>query len=121
MAKQARAGALRTKITVLEHVTVGGPPGKDADGYPVGGRADPVGAPLWCKWVNAYGSEVYAARQVGVEEPATLTLRYTPLVTPTCVIYKDGDKRPYEVIGVNDVEDRHVWLEVKVKRKVAAK
>lgn len=121
MAKNARAGDLRTKITVWEHAPFGGPVEVDADGYPVGGRANPVGRALWCKWVNAYGAEVYAARQVGVEEPATLTMRYTPFVTPTCLIYRGEDKRPYEVIGVNDVEDLHVWLEVKVKRKVAAK
>ena len=54
-------------------------------------------------------------------EPATLTLRYTPKITTTCLIYRGSDPEPYEVISVNDVDNRHTWLEVKVQRKGAAK
>lgn len=57
----------------------------------------------------------------GVTEPATLTLRYTPLITTTCIIYRGTDPKPYEVISVNDVENRHAWLEVKVQRKGAVR
>lgn len=120
MAYHATAGELRTRITVFD---VPGGEELNENGYQV---TEPVnvfgeGGSRMCKWVNAYGGEVYTAKQLGVQEPATLTMRYTPKVTPTCLIYKGADKRPYEVIGVNDVEDRHVWLEVKVMRKAAAK
>ena len=54
-------------------------------------------------------------------EPATLTLRYTPLITTTCIIYRGTDPKPYEVISVNDIENRHAWLEVKVQRKGAVR
>ena len=60
------------------------------------------------------------SKKAGVTEPATLTLRYTSKITTTCLIYRGGDPRPYEVISLNDVEDRHVWLEVRVQRKGAA-
>lgn len=120
MAYHATAGELRTRIRVYDR------PGGGAlneNGYPA---TEPVnvfgeGGRRMCKWVNAYGGEVYTAKQAGVEEPATLTMRYTAKVTPTCLIYKGDDKRPYEVIGVNDVEDRHIWLEVKVMRKAETK
>ena len=113
MAKRANAGELRTKIMVFdlprdEHGEVELGP----DGYPA---SKPVnvfgeGKTRYCKWVNAWGTEVYTARQAGVTEPATLTLRYTPVIT-----------KPYEVISVNDVENRHAWLEVKVQRKGAVR
>ncbi len=48
-------------------------------------------------------------------------LRYTPLITTTCIIYRGTDPKPYEVISVNDVENRHAWLEVKVQRKGAVR
>lgn len=88
MAKRANAGELRTKIMVFdlprdEHGEVELGP----DGYPA---SKPVnvfgeGKTRYCKWVNAWGTEVYTARQAGVTEPATLTLRYTPLITTTCI------------------------------------
>lgn len=120
MAKHVGAGELRTKIMVFQ------PPGAgeyNENGYPV---TQPVnvfgdGATRYCKWVNAWGSEVYAARQAGVTEPATITMRYTCKLTTTCLIYRVGDPNPYEVISVNDVEDRHTWLEVKVQRTGASK
>lgn len=124
MARSAGAGELRTKIMVFdlprdEHGEVELGP----DGYPA---SEPVnvfgeGKTRYCKWVNAWGTEVYTARQAGVTEPATLTLRYTPLITTTCIIYRGTDPKPYEVISVNDVENRHAWLEVKVQRKGAVR
>lgn len=118
MARRANAGALRTKIRVFAPPPDGA---LDSDGYPA---SKPVnvfgeGKTRYCKWVNAHGSEVYDARQAGVTEPATLTLRYTPRITTTCLVYHGEDPAPYEVISVNDVEDRHQWLELKVQRKAA--
>lgn len=122
MAKWASAGDLRTKIMVFDVPRdAQGKPLRDEDGYkleePVNVFGD--GVTRYCKWVNAWGSEVYTARQAGVTEPATLTLRYTPKLTTTCIIYRGTDPKPYEVISVNDVENRHAWLEVKVQRKGA--
>lgn len=120
MAKSASAGEMRTRIQVFDM-----PEDRrvDGDGFQIKALVNVFGeaSVRYCRWVNAYGTEVYTARQAGIMEPATLTMRFTPKVTPTCLILKGIDKRPYEVISVNDVEDRHEWLEVKVKRKAAAK
>ena len=124
MPKQIGAGDLRTRITVFDLPRdEAGEVLRDADGYPAqepvnvfgpcGGRS--------CKWEDAWGSEVYAARQAGVTDPATLTLRYTPKITTTCTVFRGSDPRPYEVISVRDIGDRHAWMEVKVQRKEAAK
>ena len=117
MARYANAGELRTKIRVFRPAEE-----SDSDGY-TSGRVNVFGENgyRYCKSGNAHGTEVYEARQAGVTEPATLTLRYTPKITTTCIIYRDKDPDPYEVISLNDVENKHVWLEVRVQRKAAAK
>ncbi len=121
MAKQAQAGELRTRIYIRKRVK-----GVDSEGSAYE-REESVFGPkeperVWhCKWVNAYGAEAMTAMQLQISEPATLTMRYTPLVRPDCLIYRLGDPVPYEIVSVNDVEGRRTWLEVKVKRGVAAR
>ena len=106
MARYAGAGELRTRIMVFDLPRdETGEVLKDTDGYEVKELVNVFGEGRTrsCKWVNAWGTEVYQARQAGVTEPATLTLRYTPRITSTCLIYRGKDPRPYEVISVNDV------------------
>lgn len=121
MAKQAQAGDLRTRIYIRRTVK-----GTDAEGSAYEREESVFGLEtperVWhCKWVNAYGAEAFTAMQLQVKEPATLTMRYSPRVRPDCLIYRLGDPAPYEIISVNDVEDRHKWLEVKVHRRGAAR
>lgn len=123
MAKQARAGELRTRIYIRRTVK-----STDADGV-AQQTEESIFLPdshgrerVWhCKWVNAYGAEVFSAMQLHVQEPATLTMRYSPLIGPDQLVYRLGDPVPFEIVSVNDVEDRHLWLEVKVRRKEAAR
>ena len=124
MTRHVDAGELRTRITVYDLPRdEKGEVLRDDDGYPAQGPVNVFGpgGGRSCKWEDAWGSQVYAARQAGVTDPATLTLRYTPRITTTCIIYRGRDPRPYEVISVRDIGDRHAWMEVKVQRKEAAK
>ena len=114
MARSARAGELRTKIQIQSRTK--------------GVNSNGIETSAWttvlvrhCKWVNAHGSEVFDAKQAGLSEVATLTMRYTDALTPTCRVLKGDDPKPYEVISVNDAEDRHIWLEVKVHRRVESR
>jgi len=124
MAKEARAGELRTRIYVRKSVKK-----TDADGVASGQKEVSVFAPdgqgrerVWhCKWVNAYGTEALTAMQLQIQEPATLTMRYSPAIQPDHLIYRIGDPVPFEIVSVNDVEERHRWLEVKVRRRKAAR
>lgn len=122
MARQASVGELRTRIYIrrLEKKT-------DGEGVPTEAEQsvfpDPPDQPerVWhCKWVNAYGTEAVTAMQLQIREPATLTMRYSDKIKADCLIYRLGDPEPYQIISVNDVEERHTWLEVKVCRKQAA-
>lgn len=116
MAKRANAGELRTPVVVESLIET-----QDADGYPVRVWLNVFGQgkEYRVKWVNVHGREVYESMSLDLKEPATLTGRYSPLITPQCRITKDGE--PYEVISIDDVENRHQWLEIKVQRLVSAK
>lgn len=79
------------------------------------------GNAVMCKWVNAHGTETFTAMQLQLREPATITCRYSPLINRKLVVYKESDPDPYEVISVDDVENRHRFLEIKVQRREAAR
>ena len=122
MAKRARAGELRTVVYFRRVLK-----GADGEGY-AHQREEyvfPDGAGgergVHCKWVNAHGTEVFSAMQLQIREPATLTMRYSPLISADMLVYKGRDSRPYEIISVNNVEDCGKWLEIKVQRKGAAR
>jgi head-tail adaptor len=118
MAKRANAGELRTPIIVEELTEM-----QDVDGYPVRVWFNVFGRDnkYHVKWVNVHGAEVYESMSLNLKEPATLTGRYSPLITPQCRITKVGDPEPYEIISIDDVENRHQWLEIKVQRMVSAR
>jgi len=134
LAKRSKVGDLRTRIIVKDYIPDENSgetqAGYDEDGFPISVRDDDGfqdknyfnvfgdGQYYRCKWVNAFGNEVLEALKAQVKELATLTMRYSPKITPTCLIYRDEDPHPYEVISVNNVQDRRAWLEVKVRRGV---
>lgn len=119
MSKAANPGELRTHVYFMRHSR-----DKDAEGYPVEEDVNVFGAgvPCMCKWVNAHGTEVFQTMQLEIKEPATITTRYSPrLLDKRLIVYKGEDQRPYEIISIDDVEERHVWLEIKVQRKSGAR
>lgn len=100
----------------------------DAEGFPFEVELNLLGQdeqgrdrPVWVKWVNAHGREVFTNIQLRLTEPATLTMRYRPDIRADMVVYRRGDPNPFEIVGINDVLERHRWLEVTVQRKVAAR
>lgn len=118
MSKYANAGELRTPV-YFKSITRS----TNENGYPEDTETNVFGAgnAVYCKWVNAHGTEVMTAMELDVKEPATITMRYSPLIVPTLIVYRGEDVDPYEIISVDDVEQRHVWLEIKVRRRTPAR
>jgi hypothetical protein len=118
MSKRANAGELRTSVnfTSITRTT-------DADGFPVEVETNVFGTgkSVNVKWVNAHGNEVFEYMTLKLREPATLTMRYSPLITPRLKVYRAGDTNPYEIISIDNVEQRNEWLEIKVQRSEAAR
>lgn len=135
MSKDANPGELRTPVIVEARIS-----GINPNGYRNESWHNVFGEDqyLKVKWVNLHGSELLEAMSLQLKEPATLTSRFSPLVTETCRILKKSDEAKrdrlkaegkkdeadglyFEVISLDDVEDRHEWLEIRVKRMVTAR
>lgn len=118
MSKSANAGELRTPVFFMRANS-----SDDSEGYSMG-KAENVfgnGNSVRVKWVNAHGSDAFIALQMQLREPATITCRYSPKITPDLVVYRGNDPKPFEVISIDNVEERNQWLEIKVQRKVKAR
>ena len=121
MAKSVMAGEMRTRITVQKLTT-----GTDADGYPTATWANVLAGTgmIHCKWVGAFGSDVLENKRVELGQTATITLRYTSLIDQRCRVFHENDAQTdvnaWEIISVNDPDDRHAFLEITLRRKVVA-
>jgi len=80
--------------------------------------------PVYCLWVNQHGSEVYENMRLGLKDPATLTLRYSPKINERCRIWRAGEpqteENAYEVVSIDNVREGRRFLEVRVRRVVKA-
>lgn len=118
MSKSANPGELRTPVffkTIERRV--------DKEGYPFEEEVNIFGyrRAIKVKWVNSHGTEVFTSMQLKLREPATLTMRYSPLINKKLLVYRGADPAPYEIISIDNVEERNRWLEIKVQRKEAAR
>lgn len=123
MSKKANAGELRTKCFFKSAARTTGTNGSVAPSYTnvFGQDESHHDKPAYVKWVNVHGTEVLTALQMTVKESATLTMRYSPLITDKLVVFKGVETVPYEIISVDNVEERNEWLELKVQRKALAR
>ena len=120
MSKSANAGELRTAVSFV-NPAVGRE--TDSEGYPIESKPNVFGdgTKVMVKWVNAHGTEAFTALQLSLRDPATITCRYSDKITQKCLVYRESDPDPYEIISIDNVEQRNVWLEIKVQRKVGAR
>lgn len=118
MSKSANAGELRTPVYFKRIVKE-----TDDDGYVKNTEVNIFGEGKYvrAKWVNAHGSDAFVALQMQLREPATITCRYSPKIKVDQLVYCGSDPMPYEIISIDNVEERNQWLEIKVKRKVQAR
>jgi len=118
MSKSANPGELRTPITVIRIVRT-----TDSEGYPSQHDVNVFGEGkmVYVKWVNVHGTDAYIAMQLQAREPATITCRYSAQITKDCLIYKGSDPEPFEIESIDNVEERGRWMEIKVKRREAAR
>jgi len=114
MSRNANPGELRTLVRFAGKTRT-----QDEDGFYQ--DTETTVLTVRVKWVNAHGNEAFSDQLVSLSESATLTMRYSPLVGADQLVYKGSDPKPFEIISIDDVEERHAWMEVHVKRQVSAK
>lgn len=141
MSKAANAGELRTEVYFMRITRT-----PDKDGFEAEAEVSiftgnkGAALPALGKWQNIHGSEVFTAMQLQLRDPVTYTTRYSPQYDITLIAYRADEYAAalaaissgtdtedalapirYEVISIDDVENRHQWLEIKLQRKVSAR
>lgn len=111
--KDSPIGKLRTAITV-KTVTRS----SDTDGVPTESESTALTAKCW--WVNAHGTEATENLRLNLGETATITMRYSSLVTVRQRVYRSGDTAPWEIVSIDNVDQRGRWTEIKLRRTVVA-
>ena len=125
MSKYANPGEMRVPIIIEERKERISPSGGQGRSWE---NIFGEGKTIRAKWTNAHGTDVFQAMSIELREPATLRLRYSPRITKTCRILKAAEaEKPererlyYEVISLDDIEERHMQLEIKIQRWGGAK
>lgn len=109
--KPTNPGELRTPVTLLKRTVT-----KSTGGFQK--PATSVIGTAWAKWENIHGADVWAATAQGVSAAATVLIRYNAQVDATCLVQLGSDV--YEIVSVDDIRERHEYMELKVKRMEAA-
>ena len=67
----------------------------------------------YVKWINAHGQEAVNSDAFKTTRRATVTRRYSASVTETTSILKDGER--WQVISIDDIQNRHEYMELVVE------
>ena len=107
--KPTNPGELRTPVSLLSPTVPDGTGGFNPPSYA-------VATTVYAKWTNVHGSEVWAAEAVQAIQPATVLMRYYSGLKSTWRVRKGS--LDYEIVSVDDIEERGEWMELKVKLAV---
>jgi SPP1 family predicted phage head-tail adaptor len=99
-------GELRTAVTLLQRTVT-----QDAGGFQSQGTSS-LGS-VMAKWRNVHGQEAWAAASLGIVAGATVLIRYVADLDETCLVQKGTEL--YQIVSIDDVEERHEYLELKLK------
>lgn len=76
--------------------------------------SDPV---AFCNWKGKGGTEKVTSGVLTIEDTAELTMWYRSDISETDRVLKNDDAtQVYDVLNVEDIEERHIYLVLKVKR-----
>ena len=74
-----------------------------------------------CEFKPFYGAEALQAGQLGISQGGTITMWYTPGVKASDrILLNDDSAQAYEVTSAENIENRDMFLVLKVKRTVTA-
>lgn len=122
-------GELNTQIILAKRIVT-----TDAGGFQV--TTYEHIAQVWARWANVHGSEAWTSASLGFTAPATVLMRYLVGVDATCVVYKGAQLEEvivegevtglqitgglmYEIVSLDNIDERSEYLELKVQRKEA--
>ena len=111
------SGDLSTRIRIQRKVSIGSGSFKAEEWVDIGNKAasDPPRV-KYAKWVGVHGSEAWVAESVQAERATTVTLRFDEQVNEACRILNGSIV--YKIVSMDDIGQKHQWLELKVKAEV---
>lgn len=118
MAKATTIGAMNAQIRIKNITTE-----LDADGFRVETETDAIKGKVWCGWRWVHGKDQMDDRKLQHIENATITMRYTPKIDLQSRVYlcSEGDSaKPWEVLSIDNVDEKRTLLEIKVQRRAKA-
>ncbi len=119
MSKSANAGEFRTMIQIMRRIVTTNDRGFDAESYE---NVFGEGVSVHCKWTGNHGSEVFSRDSFEESRSATVTMRYSPLADDgRLVVFLAGDASPWEVVNVDDMRQRHEYLELSLQKRIPAR
>jgi SPP1 family predicted phage head-tail adaptor len=105
--KPFNVGELKTPITI-QNPTIN----KDAGGAQSATWMDV--AAVRCKWVNDHGTESTQSGADTFSQRATVMMRYLASVTSASSVLKNGER--WQVVSLDDIQERHEYIELRVER-----
>jgi len=99
-------GELRTPVTI-QNPTVS----KDAGGAQSTTWSD--AAAIFAKWINAHGPEAATSDALKAVKRAVVTIRYLASVSEKSAVVKEGER--WQVISMDDIQNRHEYIELVVE------
>ena len=119
MSKRANAGEMRTKVQIKRRVVSINDNGFETETYH---NVFGEGVYVSCKWVGNHGSEVFSGDRYTEQRTATATMRFSPRAADSrCVVFRECDETPWEIVNADNVEGRNQWLELSLVQKVPAR
>jgi SPP1 family predicted phage head-tail adaptor len=109
--KVSNPGDLRTPVLLAPRTV-----SEEMGGFQRPLPAEEAAISAWAKWSNIHGSETWAAAISGAIAPATVLIRYQADLDQTWYISKDNGESWFEIKGMDDIQERHEYIELKVSQ-----
>lgn len=112
-----QAGQLRTQIQIQKQVKIGTGSFAKTVWVDLDNNTD-TDPPryIFASWVNVHGTEAWIANSAQAQLGATVTIRYRADVTPSCRVLLGSTV--YQIVSMDNIQQRGQWLEIKVKAAV---
>jgi SPP1 family predicted phage head-tail adaptor len=99
-------GELRVPVTVQNPTVSQGSGGAQSTTWSTVGT-------LFARWKNAHGPETVTSDALKTVKRASVRIRYLSTVTEKSAILKDGER--WQVISIDDINERHEYMELVVE------
>lgn len=87
------------------------------NGAPYSSPVDATDPVALCGWKGKGGTQSVNAGRLTVQDTAEVTMWYRSDIVESDILLKNDDaNQAYEIVNAEDVEERHVYLILKVKR-----